>query len=161
MNSVLCFVASQSFRCLRNQATQRDVPRESQQTSEFLRDEPQQVFCLLAYQQEFYKSALQQGRNSKIKGYMLTETADKTRLVTNFVRDLKVDKSQAQSQAAEAFYQHLFAGHPYGKIFADAAKVEALTLADCQQFVQNHLVASRSHLFISGQFDEATAEKAV
>jgi len=87
--------------------------------------------------------------------------ADKTRLVTNFVRDLKVDKSQAQSQAAEAFYQHLFAGHPYGKIYADAAKVEALTLADCQQFVQNHLVASRSHLFISGQFDEAAAEKAV
>lgn len=87
--------------------------------------------------------------------------ADKSRLVTSFVRDLKVAKSEAQNQAAEAFYQHLFAGHPYGKIFANAAKVEALTLADCQQFVQNHLVASRSHLFISGQFDEAAAEKAV
>ncbi|GAB59516.1 M14 metallopeptidase family protein [Rheinheimera nanhaiensis] len=35
---------------------------------------------LLAYQQSFYKSALQQARASKIKGYMLTESADKTRL---------------------------------------------------------------------------------
>lgn len=35
---------------------------------------------LLAYQQEFYKSALQQARSSKIKGYVLTERADKTRL---------------------------------------------------------------------------------
>lgn len=35
---------------------------------------------LLAYQQSFYKSALQQARASKVKGYMLTETADPTRL---------------------------------------------------------------------------------
>ena len=35
---------------------------------------------LLAYQQEFYNTALQQARNSKIKGYMLTESADSTRL---------------------------------------------------------------------------------
>ncbi|MBZ9613692.1 M14 metallopeptidase family protein [Rheinheimera maricola] len=35
---------------------------------------------LLDYQQEFYKSALQQAKSSKIKGYMLTEVADKTRL---------------------------------------------------------------------------------
>ncbi len=35
---------------------------------------------LLSYQQEFYKSALQQAKNSKIKGYMLTESADQSRL---------------------------------------------------------------------------------
>lgn len=35
---------------------------------------------LLSYQQDFYKSALQQAKNSKTKGYMLTETADKSRL---------------------------------------------------------------------------------
>ncbi|MCS4308397.1 hypothetical protein M2404_002752 [Rheinheimera pacifica] len=35
---------------------------------------------LLSYQQEFYKSALQQAKNSKVKGYMLTESADQTRL---------------------------------------------------------------------------------
>ncbi|HEY9042411.1 MAG TPA: M14 metallopeptidase family protein [Rheinheimera sp.] len=34
---------------------------------------------LLSYQQDFYKSAQQQARNSKTKGYMLTEAADKTR----------------------------------------------------------------------------------
>jgi hypothetical protein len=36
--------------------------------------------ALLSYQQEFYESALQQARNSKTKGYMLTEVADQTRL---------------------------------------------------------------------------------
>lgn len=35
---------------------------------------------LLSYQQEFYKSALQQAKNSKTKGYILTENVDKTRL---------------------------------------------------------------------------------
>lgn len=35
---------------------------------------------LLSYQQEFYKTALQQAKNSKVKGYMLTESADPTRL---------------------------------------------------------------------------------
>lgn len=35
---------------------------------------------LLNYQQEFYKASLQQARNSKTKGYMLTEAIDKSRL---------------------------------------------------------------------------------
>ncbi|HSG50931.1 MAG TPA: peptidase M14, partial [Rheinheimera sp.] len=35
---------------------------------------------LLQYQQEFYKTALQQARNSKTKGYVLTETADVSRM---------------------------------------------------------------------------------
>jgi len=87
--------------------------------------------------------------------------ADKSRLVTNYVRDLKVEKSQAQAQAADAFYQHIFGTHPYGKIYADEKVVEALALADFNQFVQTNLVASRSHLFVSGQFDEAKAESAI
>ncbi|MDP2714223.1 M14 family zinc carboxypeptidase [Rheinheimera sp.] len=36
--------------------------------------------ALLSYQQEFYSSARQQARGDKIKGYMLTETADSSRL---------------------------------------------------------------------------------
>ena len=36
--------------------------------------------ALLSYQQEFYRSAIQQAKSSRLKGYMLTETADKTRL---------------------------------------------------------------------------------
>lgn len=35
---------------------------------------------LLSYQQEFYRSALQQAKASKLKGYMLTEAADASRL---------------------------------------------------------------------------------
>ncbi|MDX3772698.1 M14 family zinc carboxypeptidase [Chromatiaceae bacterium AAb-1] len=35
---------------------------------------------LLTYQQEFFNSALQQARNDKVKGYILTEPDDKTRL---------------------------------------------------------------------------------
>lgn len=35
---------------------------------------------LLSYQQEFYRSALQQAKASRVKGYMLTESADSSRL---------------------------------------------------------------------------------
>ncbi len=87
--------------------------------------------------------------------------ADKNRLISNFVRDLKVTKAEAQSQAAEAFNQHLFAGHPYAKTFADEKITSALTLSDLQQFVASQLVASRSQLFVSGQFDEAKAESSI
>lgn len=37
---------------------------------------------LLNYQQEFYRSSLQQAKNDKVKGYMLTESTDKTRLAS-------------------------------------------------------------------------------
>ncbi|WP_102794594.1 M16 family metallopeptidase [Bowmanella denitrificans] len=87
--------------------------------------------------------------------------ADLQRAVANFVRDLKVNKSQAQSQATEAFYRAVYGDHPYANVFADEAKVEALTLADVQSFVSTNLVAKRSHLYISGQFDEASTEQAV
>lgn len=35
---------------------------------------------LLSYQQEFYRTALQQAKTGRVKGYMLTETADQSRL---------------------------------------------------------------------------------
>ncbi|GAB3014185.1 M16 family metallopeptidase [Bowmanella dokdonensis] len=89
------------------------------------------------------------------------EQTDLDRAVTNFVRDLKVQKSQAQGQAVEAFYQAVFDDHPYAGVFADEKVVEALTLEDVRQFLGNNLVASRSHLYVSGQFDRSQAEKAI
>lgn len=35
---------------------------------------------LLSYQQEFYRSALQQAKSSRVKGYLLTESADSSRM---------------------------------------------------------------------------------
>lgn len=86
---------------------------------------------------------------------------DLERAVTNFVRDLKVSKSQAQSQATEAFYQVVYGQHPYAKVFADEAKVQALTLEDVNAYIDTNLVAKRSHLYVSGQFDEGQAEQAI
>lgn len=87
--------------------------------------------------------------------------SDLQRAVTNFVRDLKISKSQAQSQATEAFYQALYGTHPYANVLADEAKVQALTLADVQAYVDTNLVAKRSHLYVSGQFDEKQTEQAI
>lgn len=38
--------------------------------------------ALLSYQQDFFRSGMQQARNDKVKGYILTESDDKTRLET-------------------------------------------------------------------------------
>ncbi|WP_088329439.1 pitrilysin family protein [Lacimicrobium sp. SS2-24] len=86
---------------------------------------------------------------------------DLQRAKTNFIRSLKVQKSQAQGQAAEAFYEALYPEHPYGKVFADEAVVERLSSEQVKGFAAQNLVASRSHLFVSGKFDPVTVEKQV
>lgn len=86
---------------------------------------------------------------------------DLSRAINNFVRDLKVQKSQAQGQATEALYAAIFGQHPYGRIFADEQRVEQLSLQDINAFLASNLVARRSHLYVSGLFDEAVVEKAI
>ncbi|MDF2179208.1 pitrilysin family protein [Aliiglaciecola sp. CAU 1673] len=86
---------------------------------------------------------------------------DLSRTINNFVRDLKVQKSQAQGQATEALYKEIYGAHPYGKVFADEKRVESLSLDDVNAFLGNNLVAKRSHLFVSGKFDQAATEKAI
>jgi zinc protease len=86
---------------------------------------------------------------------------DLQRAKNNFIRDLKVQKSQAQGQAAEAFYQAVYPDHPYGKVFADESVVEALGTEQVKTFAATNLVASRSHLYVSGKFDQTQAETAI
>lgn len=88
-------------------------------------------------------------------------TEDLQRAKNNFIRDLNVQKSQAQGQAAEAFYQALYPDHPYGKVFADERVVETLTAEQVKAFMSTNLVAARSHLYISGKFDQGAVEQAV
>ncbi|GGD62674.1 M16 family metallopeptidase [Lacimicrobium alkaliphilum] len=86
---------------------------------------------------------------------------DLQRAKNNFIRDLKVQKSQAQGQAAEAFYSTVYPDHPYGDVFADESVVETLGSEEVKAFMDTNLVATRSHLYVSGKFDPAKVEQAV
>jgi zinc protease len=86
---------------------------------------------------------------------------DLDRARNNFLRDLSVQRSEAQGQAAEAFNLAVFGKHPYAVTFADDNKVKAITAKAVAVFVQQNLVAKRSVLYVSGKFDQAKAEHAI
>lgn len=86
---------------------------------------------------------------------------DLNRVKTNFMRNIKVQKSQPGGQANEAFYQTIFGDHPYGKVFPDEAVFNEISAADVSAFIATNLVAKRSHLYVSGKFNLADAKSAV
>lgn len=79
----------------------------------------------------------------------------------NILRKLRVQRSEPQSQVAEAFNTLLFAQHPYAVTFPDEARFSAINPQQAKSFITQHLVAKRSHLYISGKFDHAVATSAV
>jgi zinc protease len=80
---------------------------------------------------------------------------------SNFLRNIKVQRSEAQSQAAEAFNQLVFGKHPYAVTFADESKVNAITPLLVKEFINDKLVAKRSHLYVSGKFSQSAATQAI
>lgn len=86
---------------------------------------------------------------------------DLERARNNFLRNISVQRSEAQGQALEAFNQTVFGEHPYAVTFADDKKVKAITAKAISAFLEQNLVAKRSVLYVSGKFDQAKAEPAI
>jgi predicted Zn-dependent peptidase len=78
---------------------------------------------------------------------------DLDRVKTNLTRNIQVQKSQAQGIATEALFQTIYDDHPYSVVFADEARLGAITVEDVNNYLTSNLVAKRSELFISGKFD--------
>ncbi|GGF62634.1 M16 family metallopeptidase [Alteromonas lipolytica] len=87
--------------------------------------------------------------------------ADLARLKTDSQRELAVQKSDPSAIATEAFYQSLYGNHPYGRLFPTAESLAAVTVNDTKTFISSNLVPNRSHLYVSGVFDQAAVSKAV
>lgn len=87
--------------------------------------------------------------------------ADLARLKTDSQRDLAVRKSNPSGIATEAFYHSIYGNHPYGRLYPTADSLAALTVEDTQTFIKTNFVPNRSHLYVSGVFDQAAVSKAV
>lgn len=87
--------------------------------------------------------------------------SDLARLKTDSQRNLTVQKSNPSAIATEAFYQSIYGNHPYGRLYPTAESLSAVTVADTKTFIKSNFVPNRSHLYVSGVFDQAAVSKAV
>ena len=87
--------------------------------------------------------------------------ADLARLKTDSQRNLAVQKSSPSGIATEAFYQSIYGNHPYGRLYPTTESLAALTVDDTKTFISSNLVPNRSHLYVSGVFDQTAVSKAV
>lgn len=83
------------------------------------------------------------------------------RLRGDMARNISIARSQAQTQASEAFQALMYPGHPYGQGMPSDADIAGYTLADVQRFVATQFGAARTQLYVAGSFDRAAMEAAV
>lgn len=75
------------------------------------------------------------------------------RLKADLARQLAVAKTEPGSLAREKFYQTMFPGQPYGRVFPADGAVEKYELADVKTFADANVAASRTHLYVVGKYD--------
>jgi zinc protease len=83
------------------------------------------------------------------------------RLKTDLIRNLAVERSQAQGIAGEAFAQLLWGHGPYGRPLPTEAEVKAIRAEHIRTFVRREFGARRTHLYIAGQFDANAVDTAI
>ncbi len=77
-----------------------------------------------------------------------------------FLIGLQAEKQSPQAIATRAFYENLYAKHPYGVMpSGNPESVEKLTPADLQAFYQQYYVSSNALVVIVGAVDRKQAEK--
>jgi predicted Zn-dependent peptidase len=84
-----------------------------------------------------------------------------TRVKSNMVRDLAIQRSTPQSLAAEKFAELMYGDHPYGRLFPTEEMLKGYTLDQVRTFHRDHFTAGRARLYIAGVFDAAAMEAAV
>lgn len=87
--------------------------------------------------------------------------AELERLRGDMARNISIARSQAQTQASEAFQELMYPGHPYGQGMPSDADIAAYTLSDVQRFVATQFGAARTQVYVAGSFDRAAMEAAV
>lgn len=87
--------------------------------------------------------------------------AELPRLKTNLSRNLAVGLSQPQQLALEKFRRVLYGDHAFGRVFPTDPMIAGYTLAQVKAFHAATYGASRSRLYVVGQFDAAAMEAAI
>jgi zinc protease len=83
------------------------------------------------------------------------------RLKNDLKRELDVQKSVPQNQAAEKFRSILYKDHPYGRYFPTEEMLNSYTLEMVKAFYNKNVGAKRSVIYVVGKFDEAPVTNAI
>lgn len=83
------------------------------------------------------------------------------RLKGDRLRQLSIQKSQAQSQALEKFRAVLYGDHPYGRLFPTPEMLQGYTIGQIRAFHDANFGAARSRIYVVGRFDAKAAEAAI
>ena len=85
---------------------------------------------------------------------------DFERVRHNAIRGLAITMQNAADQARKQFRLALFPDHPFGTPYSHESTLKSLQLGHLRNFFDQHIGASRAHLYISGVFDDAAVESA-
>src|SRR5215470_5099147 len=91
----------------------------------------------------------------------LLPASELPRLKSDLVRELIISKSQSASVATETFNKLLYPNHPYGRNFPTSSMIDTFTIEDVKKFYADNFGASRTHIFVSGQFDASAMKRAI
>lgn len=86
---------------------------------------------------------------------------DVARVRADMVRELAVSRTQPSQLAGEQFADVLYPNHPYGRTVPSEADLKGFTVDQVRAFYTAHSGATRSHIYIAGQFDGPAVDKAV
>jgi len=83
------------------------------------------------------------------------------RLKTNLKREVAVGKTQPRNQAYEKFLEVTYPNQPYGYGFGKEEDIDKFTIEKVKNFYDTQFGAQRTHIYVSGMFDQAPVEKTI
>lgn len=83
------------------------------------------------------------------------------RLKTDLKRQANLSRSYPSTQARQKFSAALYGDHPYGRPIPTDAQLDALTLAQVQNFYKNQFGAQRTSVYVAGKFDAPALRQAL
>ncbi len=83
------------------------------------------------------------------------------RLKNDMLRDLNIQLTQPSNIAFALFSRVLYPDHPYGRVFPDQTIIKSFDTDKVRSFYNENFGAVRSHIYVSGVFDEKLVEKAI
>lgn len=83
------------------------------------------------------------------------------RLKKDYLRTVSIQKTQAQNLANEAFRKTLYPDHPYGRIYPTEDMINSYDKSKVENFYNNNFGAQRTHIYVSGVFNESKLDDAV
>jgi len=83
------------------------------------------------------------------------------RLKKDLTRTLSIQKSRPQNLASESFRKSLYRTHPYGRLYPTEEIINGFNKEKIESFYRNNFGAQRSHIYVSGVFDDDELDKAI